>query len=95
MIFLQANIKVKHDKREEFIESVQKVISATLKEEGNASYRLFEEVNAPNNFVMLEQWKDQAAIDFHNCSPHFQEFFELAKEILAEPLTLTRLEEEK
>ncbi|WP_338776469.1 putative quinol monooxygenase [Metabacillus sp. FJAT-52054] len=90
MISITAYMNVKPGYREEFLEKVQQVIEHTREEEGNVSYRLYEETGNSNQFVMLEQWKDQHAIDVHNQSDHFQNFFAAAKKILAEPLTLKR-----
>ncbi|MBS2969218.1 antibiotic biosynthesis monooxygenase [Metabacillus sp. KIGAM252] len=90
MISITAYMNVKPEYREVFLEKVQQVVELTREEEGNVSYRLFEEVSNSNQFVMLEQWKDQHAIDVHNRSEHFQTFFASAKKILAEPLTLKR-----
>ncbi|MGD6815950.1 putative quinol monooxygenase [Metabacillus sp. 84] len=90
MISLEAYMNVKPEYREEFLDKVMHVVEQSSNEEGNISYRLYEEVNNPNHFVMLEQWKDQQSIDFHNQSEHFQTFFAAAKKVLAKPLTLKR-----
>ncbi|WP_268503841.1 putative quinol monooxygenase, partial [Bacillus paralicheniformis] len=43
-----------------------------------------------NTFVMLEQWKDQNAIDAHNQTEHFQAFVQAAGDLLSEPLNVVK-----
>ncbi|AZB43154.1 antibiotic biosynthesis monooxygenase [Bacillus sp. FJAT-42376] len=90
MIYITAYMNVKREYRDTFLEKVKELIERSNEEEGNYSYRLYEEVDQSNQFVMLEQWRDQHAIDLHNQSEHFQTFFDFAKKILNEPLTIKR-----
>jgi quinol monooxygenase YgiN len=92
MIDLQAYMEVKPDRRDEFLEKVQDIIIGSRAEEGNVSYVLYEEAGNTNRFVMLEEWKDQAAIDAHNQAPHFLKFMEDAKSILAGPISVKRFD---
>lgn len=86
MIIIHAHLKVKPERREEFLEMTRALIAGSQAEEGNIMYRLFEEAGNPNSFVMVEKWKDQAAIDFHNQTDHFQSFVRTAPEFLQGPL---------
>ena len=61
-------------------ETKQIVINAVVKcqvqsraEEGNNYYDLTESVENENVLVILEEWKSQEAIDFHNSTDHFKE----------------------
>ncbi|AEP85310.1 MULTISPECIES: putative quinol monooxygenase [Bacillus] len=92
MIVLQAYIKVKPEKREEFLSEAQSLVQHSRAEEGNAQYDLFEKVGEENTFVMLEQWKDEAAMKFHNETAHFQGFVAKGKELLSAPLDVVRTE---
>ncbi|MCC8133722.1 MAG: antibiotic biosynthesis monooxygenase [Tannerellaceae bacterium] len=71
MITIVAKAIVKEGKREEFIQTVQPMIQGSQAEEGNISYNLFEDLDNKNVLSFIEQWKDLAAIDFHNNTPHF------------------------
>ncbi|TYR81645.1 antibiotic biosynthesis monooxygenase [Priestia megaterium] len=87
MITIQAHMKVNPAKREEFLEKVQELITHSQAEEGNVSYQLFEDSFSPNSFAMLEEWKDETAIQLHNQSAHFVSFIKFAKDgVLIEPL---------
>ncbi|WFA05772.1 MULTISPECIES: putative quinol monooxygenase [Bacillus] len=90
MIVLQAYMKVKPEKRDSFLESIQPLLKHSRAESGNAQYELFENTEEANTFVMLEQWKDQEALDAHNQTEHFQTFVKQAGDLLAEPLNVVR-----
>jgi quinol monooxygenase YgiN len=86
MIIIQALLKVNPTHRDEFLEKTKPVIEGTLAEEGNISYRLYEDAEEPNTFVMLEKWKDQQVIAAHRQSAHFLAFVNEAKALLLAPL---------
>lgn len=71
MLRIVATNYIAPEKREGFLALVKPLIEASRKEEGCVFYSLFEDINEPNCFTFIEQWKDQAAIDFHNSTPHF------------------------
>lgn len=52
-----------------------------------------QDLNDPNAFTMVEEWKDAAAVDFHNKSAHFQTFVAAAKELLAAPLQVNAFQD--
>lgn len=68
-----AKLKVQEGKGEEF-EKVFAELSAAVraKEEGNIFYVLHRARNDPLTYVVLEQYKDQAAMDTHGKSDHFR-----------------------
>ena len=50
-------------------------IEATRKEDGCLSYQLYESTEQVNVFVMVENWRDEQAIEGHNQSPLLQQLF--------------------
>ncbi|BAV06466.1 Quinol monooxygenase YgiN [Filimonas lacunae] len=68
-----AKFKVKPANREEVIASLLKCVVASRAEDGNVFYDLTESVSDSSILVMIEEWKSQEAIDFHNTTPHFKE----------------------
>nr|WP_283657981.1 putative quinol monooxygenase [Paenibacillus sp. RC343] len=68
-------------------------MSASQAEEGNVRYTLMQDLNDANAFTMVEEWKDAAAVDFHNKSAHFQAFVAAAKELLAAPLQVNAFQD--
>ena len=71
MIVLVVNFKIKEGKKEAFLDVIGRVIAGSQKEEGNIEYDLFADMEQPNEFVLLEKWKDQAALDFHKTTDHY------------------------
>ena len=59
------------------------LVEQTRHEDGCLSYDLFESAAAPNTFVTVERWRDQAALDEHMRSPHLAEAFAAADGALA------------
>lgn len=86
MILIQAKLKIQENKESSFLESIQSLITLSQKEEGNISYQLVKSVQEINEFIMLEAWRDRAAIEKHNKSEHFQSFTSVAPNFMAAPL---------
>jgi quinol monooxygenase YgiN len=92
MIGIEAKMVVREDKREEFLQEAKALIEGTRNEEGYISYTLFESTENKNEFLMLEEWKDEEAVASHNGAPHFVAFVGKAKELLAGPLQAKKFE---
>ena len=45
------------------------VVSAIRAEEGNLRYEYFFPMDDPEPVLLIDQWRDQAAIDAHHASP--------------------------
>lgn len=86
MIIIHAFFKIDPDQREEFLEQARKVALPSQAEEGNISYQFYEDPDQANDFVFLEKWKDQAAIQTHEETSHFQTFKTELPRFLVEPL---------
>ena len=46
-------------------------------EEGNESYRYFQPLNDPETILLIDQWKNQQAIDRHHQSPMMAQLAQL------------------
>ncbi|MCR5316917.1 MAG: antibiotic biosynthesis monooxygenase [Treponema sp.] len=46
-------------------------------EEGNIRYQYFIPMNDPETVLLIDSWKDQAAIDAHHASPMMKQLAEL------------------
>ena len=49
----------------------REMIAATCKEDGCIEYRLFIDTKDPTEYVFVEEWESQAALDAHMKTPHF------------------------
>jgi len=71
MIKIIVNMPVKPGKVEEFKALAKDIVAASAAEAGNVYYTLNVSKDDPNLFAIMECWKDQAAINYHNATPHF------------------------
>ncbi|HEX2970064.1 MAG TPA: putative quinol monooxygenase [Bacteroidales bacterium] len=69
-----AKISVKPENIEEFINAAQTIIKNSNEEEGCMEYNLFQSPYNKSNFVFVEKYVNQAAIDFHFGTTYFKEF---------------------
>ena len=46
-------------------------------EEGNVRYRYFQPLDDPETVLLIDAWRDQAALDAHHASPMMQKIAEL------------------
>lgn len=79
-----AKLKVQAGKNAEFEAVFVELAGATRKNEpGNNFYALHKSKTDPQLYVVLENYKDQAAVDTHMSSPHFQAGFKKLGALLA------------
>ncbi len=71
MISIVAKFIVNNGEEENFLALTKGLVKASKNEDGNIEYALHKEINNARTYCMIERWKDQAAIDFHNNTPHF------------------------
>ena len=78
MLTVVARIPVKEGKMEEALKAFGELITQVAKEEGTVLYSLNKDKANPNMLVVVEQYKDKAALDFHSSTPYFKAFFTAA-----------------
>ena len=84
MIGLIAKLKVLEGKGPEF-EKAFKPLSDIVNsdaEPGNALYKLCKSRTDPDTYVVMELYRDQAAVDEHTKTKHFTELFPAVREYL-------------
>ncbi|WP_338116553.1 MULTISPECIES: putative quinol monooxygenase [Synechocystis] len=82
-IIVAGNIKVKPEKREEFIALSQTFIGPSRSEPGCISYSFYEDETENNTFLFFEVWRNRAALEYHFQTPYFHEFVEKSPDLLA------------
>ena len=53
------------------------IVEQVRAEEGNLRYQYFFPMEDPETVLLIDQWRDQAALDFHHKSPMMQEIARL------------------
>ena len=85
MIRIVASGVVRDGCRTEFL----RLADASRAEAGNVSYGLYASADAPERVAFLEEWKDEAAVETHNATPHFTEICPALGAFLKEPMQVT------
>ena len=88
MIIIHANLQVKPDQEQAFLEEIKTLLPATRAEEGNISYDLMKSTEQDYHYTMVEVWKDLEATAIHNATEHFTSFTEKAASFMAAPMEL-------
>lgn len=74
MIVVIGRVRTDADKRSDLIRLGQAVAAASREEDGCISYRLYEDTETANEFVFVEEWDSNAALQRHFATPHIGEF---------------------
>jgi quinol monooxygenase YgiN len=93
MISVIAKLPVKEGKMEEAISAFKELMTHVAKEEGTLSYTLNQGKSIPNTLVVMERYKDKAALDAHSSSPHFKAFLPKSAGFMAAKPEITVMEE--
>ena len=73
MIVLIVNFQVKKDEVDAFLATITPLIDESQKEIGCLEYDLYKN-DQEECFTLLEKWKDQDALNFHNNTEHFKTY---------------------
>ncbi len=74
MIVVVGRVVTDAPRRDELIRIAQAVARASRAEEGCLSYRIYEDSEIENEFVFVEEWESQEALQRHFGTPHIAEF---------------------
>lgn len=88
MIIIHANLQVKPDQEQAFLEEMKTLVPQSRAEEGNISYDLKKDTEKEHHYTMIELWKDVEATTSHNSSAHFTAFVQKASTFMAAPMDL-------
>ncbi len=73
-IIIVATIIAKEGKAELVRAELDKLIEPTRAEEGNVSYKIHQDLQNINKFVVIEEWKDEKAIKEHMATTHIKAY---------------------
>ncbi|GGV30983.1 antibiotic biosynthesis monooxygenase [Actinomadura cremea] len=86
-----AGFTAKPGQEQRLRDELDAMIAPSLAEEGCLGYQPYADPTRPDRMIIVEEWVDTAALDFHFSLPHFKRIAQVLEEILAEPFTLRRL----
>lgn len=78
-----ARITARPDRIDELTRILLRLVEETRKEKGCLSYELYQNLDEPNDFTVVEDWASDAAIDSHMVTEHVQDAFAKASPLLA------------
>jgi len=86
MLGIVATLKLKPGEEATFESELKSMIKTVAAEEpGCLQYDMFKHQSEPGTYVMMERYTDQAAMDAHMSSPHFQALIKKLGNVLAGP----------
>lgn len=85
-ICIIATVTPKPEFRDAVEQVMRTLVGHSRKEPGNLRYDLFARMDEADAFDVFEVFADQAAIEAHQQSPHFQAFATQVKDWLAVPV---------
>jgi quinol monooxygenase YgiN len=88
MIAIFAHIIVKPGTEEECIRLFREMTKESCKEAGCLQYVVHQSQENSRSFAIYEQYTDQAALDLHGASPHFQRYVKNGMNPLIESRTI-------
>lgn len=74
MIVVVGRVRTDRANRDSLIRIGQAVAAASRQEAGCIGYRLYEDTEQENEFVFVEEWKDQTALERHFATAHIAAF---------------------
>lgn len=74
MIVAVGRVQTDPDKRAELVRIGQAVAAASRSEPGCISYRIYEDTEREHEFVFVEEWEDEEALQRHFATSHVAEF---------------------
>ena len=85
MIFSTLKMIVQPERRRDLLETMRGMFEPTRVERGCLSYRLYEDVEDSNAFVLLEEWETQQDLESHIRTENQQRLFALLDLLSEQP----------
>lgn len=85
---ITAKVFIKTGKESDFLSAAQVIVANTIKEEGCLGYMVYQDPFEKNNFIFVERYKNQAAIDAHFTAPYFKEFGAKIADMTSKPMEI-------
>ena len=91
MFALWVKVKVKPDKREQFLAAIEDDSICSVRDEpGCLRFDVLQDRNDPDTYYFYEVYKDEAGFQAHTETPHLKRWRAAAEECLSEPSAATR-----
>ena len=85
---ITARVFVKPGKESDFLSAAQVMVTNSNMEKGCLSYMIYQDPFEKTNFIFVERYKNQAAIDVHFATPYFKEFGTKTADMTSKPMEI-------
>jgi quinol monooxygenase YgiN len=85
MIVVVGRVRTDAEKRAELVQIARTVVAASRQDEGCISYRFYEDTEVANDFVFIEEWESDDALQKHFATAHIAEFMRAVPAALTAP----------
>ncbi|HEY1507955.1 MAG TPA: putative quinol monooxygenase [Solirubrobacteraceae bacterium] len=85
MIVVVGRVQTDAAKRAELVRIGQAVAAASRLEPGCISYRVYQDSESENDFVFVEEWDSDEALQRHFATAHIAEFMEAIQATIVAP----------
>jgi quinol monooxygenase YgiN len=85
MIVVVGRVVTDAVKRAQLLEVAHEVAAASRAEAGCISYRIYEDTERPNEFVFVEEWEGEGALQQHFGTPHIASFMRAIQATITAP----------
>ena len=90
MIVLLAKSILLEGKQQEFVAVAEKLVKATREESGCVYYDLVKDASDDKVFYFVEKYLDEAAVEAHKASAHFQTYVPMMNAFREGPSEVTK-----
>jgi quinol monooxygenase YgiN len=94
MITHTVRVITRPSEHERFVAAARALRDASVQEEGNVEYTLWAPLDGGNELLVLERWRDEAAVQAHQAAEHMSAFRKAVKGAVAAPPQSTRAVED-
>jgi quinol monooxygenase YgiN len=85
VIVVTGRVTIPAGRREQFAAIATAMCAASRTDDGCVGYRVYEDLERPDHYVFIEEWRDDDALQSHFSQPHTGRFMGALAPILAEP----------
>jgi quinol monooxygenase YgiN len=85
MIVVVGRVRTDADGRADLLRIAHALVAASRRDDGCISYRLYEDTELANDFVFIEEWESDDALQRHLATPHIAEFTQAVPATLVAP----------
>ena len=84
MIVVTGRVRIPKDRRDAFRAVATEMCNASRGDDGCLGYRVYEDLEQPDRYVFIEEWRDDAALQSHFSQAHTTKFMRALLPMLGE-----------